>query len=174
MERFGFIHDKLDIKILILYILRRLPDRVDENTLVDLVLCDDGISYFDYTDCIADLVASEHVTVEDAYYRITEKGSKNCEMIESSLPYTVRTTADNKIAPVAAAMRRSAMIQATHEDNPDGGCTVTLSMSDGVGEIISLRLLTSCGEQAAQIEKNFRSDAEGYYTRIIELLTEKE
>ena len=88
MDRFGFIHDKLDIKILILYILRRLPDRVDENTLADLVLCDDGISYFDYTDCIADLVANDHVTEEDSYYRITEKGSKNCEMIESSLPYT--------------------------------------------------------------------------------------
>ena len=173
MERFGFIHDKLDIKILILYILRRLPDRVDENTLVDLVLCDDGISYFDYTDCIADLVASEHVTVEDAYYRITEKGSKNCEMIESSLPYTVRTTADNRLAPIVAAMRRSAMIQAKHEANPNGGCTVTLSMSDGVGEIISLCLLASCGEQAELIEKNFRSDAEGYYSRIIDLLTEE-
>ncbi|MGI6013822.1 MAG: DUF4364 family protein [Oscillospiraceae bacterium] len=174
MDRFGFIHDKLDIKILILFILRRLPDRVDENTLADLVLCDDGISYFDYTDCIADLVANDHVTEEDSYYRITEKGSKNCEMIESSLPYTVRATAENKLAPVVAAMRRSAMIKATHEENPNGGCTVTLSMSDGVGEIISLRLLTSCEEQAKHIEKNFRSDAEGYYTRIVELLAENQ
>ena len=64
------------------------------------------------------------------------------------------------------------MIQASHEENPGGGCTVTLSMSDGVGEIISLRLLASCEEQAELIERNFRSDAEGYYTKMIELLTE--
>ena len=50
MERFGFIHDKLDIKILILFVLRRLPDYVQGDTLAELVLCDDGISYFDYTE----------------------------------------------------------------------------------------------------------------------------
>ena len=33
MDRFGFIHEKLDIKILILFILRRLPGVVDRETL---------------------------------------------------------------------------------------------------------------------------------------------
>ena len=35
MGRLGFIHEKLDIKILILYILRRLPGTVDPETLAD-------------------------------------------------------------------------------------------------------------------------------------------
>ena len=33
MDNFGFIHDKLDIKILILFVLRRLPGAVDPETL---------------------------------------------------------------------------------------------------------------------------------------------
>ena len=33
MARLGFIHEKLDIKILILFILRRLPGEVEPETL---------------------------------------------------------------------------------------------------------------------------------------------
>ena len=55
MDRFGFIHEKLDIKILILFILRRLPGVVDRETLGELCQCDNGIGYFDYSDCLASL-----------------------------------------------------------------------------------------------------------------------
>ena len=47
MERFGFIHEKLDIKILILFILSRLPGEVPPEVLGELCQCDDGIGYFD-------------------------------------------------------------------------------------------------------------------------------
>jgi len=36
-ERFGFIHDKLDIKLLILYVLRHLPSEIDGEKLAELV-----------------------------------------------------------------------------------------------------------------------------------------
>ena len=54
MDRFGFIHEKLDIKILILFILRRLPGVVDRETLGELCQCDNGIGYFDYSDYTQD------------------------------------------------------------------------------------------------------------------------
>ena len=59
MDHFGFIHEKLDIKILILFILRRLPGTVEPSTLGDLCRqCDDGVGYFDYSDCLAELIDS--------------------------------------------------------------------------------------------------------------------
>ena len=36
-ERFGFIHEKLDIKLLILFILRRLPGVVDRSMLTEIL-----------------------------------------------------------------------------------------------------------------------------------------
>ena len=43
-NRFGFIREKLDIKILILFILKRLTAPVDFDKLSELTMCDDGIS----------------------------------------------------------------------------------------------------------------------------------
>ena len=172
MERHGFIHEKLDIKILILYILRRLPGEVDPLTLGELCQCDDGIGYFDYSDCLAELVDSGHITQTSTGYTITDKGIRNADTVESSLPYSVRSKASKLVAPIEEKMRRAAMITAKHKVN-DEGCFVQLALSDGKGEILNLRFLCADEAQAKTIEDNFRRDAENYYLRIAELLSEK-
>ena len=93
MDQLGFIHDKLDIKILILFVLRRLPAPVDPQTLLDLCQVDDGMGYFDYSDCISDLLKSGHMTESEEGFQITEKGARNADATESSLPYSVRSKA---------------------------------------------------------------------------------
>lgn len=173
MDTLGFIRDKLDIKILILYILEKLPGPVDELTLADLALFDGGFNWFDYTDCLAELVKTEHITESEGAYEITEKGRRNVGFVGSSLPYSVRTKADRLTAPVAAALRRSSMIETHTEPGVNDGRTVSLRMSDGVGEIIALRIAVPDEEQAKAIEGRFRKDAEDIYNRIITILTEE-
>lgn len=173
MDNLGFIRDKLDIKILILYILERLPGPVEELVLADLALFDGGFNWFDFTDCLADLVKTEHVTEKDGSYEITVKGRRNVGYVGSSLPYSVRTKADRLIAPVAAVMRRSSMIETHTEPGENGGKTVSLRLSDGVGEIIALRLAVADEDQAQAMEGKFRKDAEDIYNRIITILTEE-
>ena len=171
MDNFGFIHDKLDIKILILFILRRLPGSVDPETLLELCQCDDGIGYFDYSDCLSELVATGHIAEDEEGFAITEKGARNADAVESSLPYSVRSKALKLLAPVEERLRRAAMITARHTLSEDG-CTVELAMGDGKGELIHLRLLCADEEQAGTLEKHFRKNAEGYYQKIIGLLME--
>lgn len=169
-EGYGFIHDKLDIKLLILFVLRRLPAEIDGEALGDLVLIDGGINYFDYKECLAELARSAQVERGEAGYRVTAKGSRNGEILENGLPYSVRAKAERLLAPVAAEMRRDAMILANHELTADGGVLVYLALSDGVGNIFDLKILAAGEEQARRIEKNFRRDAEVYYQRFLALL----
>ena len=169
MDQLGFIHDKLDIKILILFVLRRLPAPVDPETLLELCQVDGGIGYFDYSDCISDLLKSEHMIETEDGFRITEKGARNADAVESSLPYSVRARALRRIAPVEERMRRQAMITARHTED-EKGCMVELAVSDGKGEMLHLQLLCADGEQAKRMEKRFRKNAEGYYQQIVELL----
>ena len=85
-ERRGFIHEKLDIKLLILFVLRRLPSEIDGERLADLVLIDGGIGYFDYKDCLAELVQTAQIEEGEDGYRVTAKGSRNGEILETGLP----------------------------------------------------------------------------------------
>lgn len=173
MARFGFIHEKLDIKILILFILRRLPGTVDPETLLELCQCDDGVGYFDYSDCLSELVDTGHIDAVEGGYRITEKGARNAEAVESSLPYSVRAKAELLLAPVAAKLRREAMITTEHYMT-DSGLTTHLAMSDGAGEVIDMRLLVANEDQAKAMEKNFRRNAEDIYQKIIAMIGEEE
>lgn len=173
MDNFGFIHGELDTKILILYVLRRLPRPVDANTLAELCSFDNGVSWFDYAGCLADLVDTGHIEkLSGERYMITEKGSANGEAAETSIPYSVRRKADRLLEPVARKMQRDAMIEASHEAAEGGGTTVRLKLSDGKGDVMSISILAPDEDTAAAMEKTFRAGAEDVYQRLIEILTD--
>ena len=173
MESFGFIHGELDTKILILYVLRRLPRPVDGETLTELCSFDNGVGWFDYADCLAGLVDTAHVQeLDGGRYVITDKGRANGEAAETSIPYSVRRRADLLIEPIAERMRREAMIDAAHSPASGGGVTVKLRLSDGKGEILSMSLLAPDEGSALAMERAFRRDAEGIYQKLIEILND--
>ncbi len=171
MDRFGFIHDKLDIKILILFILRRLPKPVSFDALSELVMVDDGFDYFEYSQCLSELVASDHVEHSDNFYKITRIGDESADAVENSIPYSVRLKAEQNARPLIEKMKRDALIAVSHEKAKNGGVNVRLSLSDGIGEVISLSALVSDDAQAQQIEQNFRTNAEDIYHKIIAVLS---
>ena len=173
MEHWGFIHEELDIKILILFVLRRLPGVVDPSELSDLCRsCDEGFDYFEYSDCLADLIDNGLIAENEDGFSISEKGAKNVEIVETSIPYSVRRNADKLLQPERDRLRREAMIKTSHKMEKDG-CYVELAMSDGEGEIIRLRLLCAGEEQAKTMEKNFRKNAEAFYQQFIEMLSKQ-
>ena len=84
MEGRGFIHDKLEIKFLILYIAARVIEPIPFDTMLDLTMCDDGVGYFDFSECLRDLVDTGHLTLSDTgLYAITDKA---CGTVRSASP----------------------------------------------------------------------------------------
>ena len=174
MENAGLIHEKLDIKILILYILRRLPGFVDGTTLAELCQCDNGVGYFDYTDCLYELVNTDHIEEKAGKgFKITEKGIRNIDAVYTSIPNSVRIKADKELQPVKLRLERAEMIEARHYQT-DNGLYMELSMSDSKGEIIRIRLAAGSEKDAEMLENNFRENAEIYYNKILDILSTKE
>lgn len=171
MDNFGFIHERVDIKILILFVLRRLPAPIDPESLADLILIDGGINYFEYKQCLNELITTQQIEEHKNGCVITERGRKDGEALETSIPYSVRMHAEEALAPVAKAMQRDALIRAEHSAT-ESGIIVRLSLSDGIGEIFDLKILAGDEEQAKKIEKNFKKDAEGFYGQFISSLSE--
>ena len=170
IKRFGFIREKLEIKILILFILRRISTPVSFDELTELALCDDGICYFVFTECVAEMVDSGHLICRDGEYSITKKGLRNGELTENNLPFTVRAHLENTTFAYRSSRARNAMINTSHVTEPDGTCIVKLSLSDGIGEVVSIELFTVNERQALALENGFRKSAESIYSDLIEMI----
>lgn len=171
----GFVQDKLEIKFLILYIAARVIEPVPFDTVWDLTLCDDAIDYFDFSECLRDLVDTGHLTLsEDGLYAITEKGLRNSKICESSLAYSVRLRCDKNVEEWNRKLRRKNQVRASYEQRPNGTFTVKLSFEDDMGELLNLRLMTPREDMAKAVTTRFQKAPEKLYNSLLSLLLQDE
>lgn len=169
-NRFGFIREKIDIKILILYVLSRCRFPADNDQLSEMVMCDDGVSYFDYAECLDELIGSGHVECTDGRYLITEKGRSNGIVTESSVPFSVRKKATQLTNQFNSAEARKSKIVTEVTQNPGGGFDLHFSLSDGVVQIIDVRMFADDKKQADMLISGFRRKAEAAYNAFVQTL----
>ena len=175
MAVFGFITDKLEIKFLILYISARVVGPVPFEVLQEMSMCDDGVDYFDFSECLADLVRTEHLAQDkNGLYSITEKGRINSAICESSLPYSVRMKVDRDLVSQNEKIKRQNLVGASVEQLGDHRYAVTLSLSDDLDNLMKLELLVTRPEMASELQKRFKARAETLYSRILAVLYENE
>ena len=171
MDEIGYVFSQLDLKILILFILRRLPGEIETDQLLEICQDDGVVNYFDFTICLDELRESGQISVEDGFCAVTPRGRQTAETLDTSLPYSVRTHAEKAVEKAAAEISRRNSISVQHLST-ESGCMAELVLNDGIGEILQLRILCADETQAEQIEKNFRRHAEETYQKIIAVLSE--
>jgi hypothetical protein len=66
-------------------------------------------------------------------------------------------------------LKRKAMIKAKHTEH-ENGIMVSLSLSDGLGDIINMDILAGSEKQAVIIENNFKKNAEHIYNAVVNIL----
>ncbi len=171
MGSFGFISDKLEIKFLILYIAARVVGPVPFEVMQDLSMCDGGVDYFGFSECLADLVRTGHLTQDgDGLYTITDKGRRNSSICESSLPYSVRMQVERNLVSYNEQLKRKALVGAQMEERDKGGYTVTLSLRDELDELMNLRLLVTREDMALELQRRYLANAEEIYSKILDCL----
>lgn len=169
MAKFGFIHDKLDIKLLVLYIMNRIAAPIDFSTLTDLTMCDSGVDYFQFAEAASELAESGHITQDGEYYAITEKGRRACAAGESSLSPVIRRRCDQRLAPLNQALKRKAQVRAELRPQPLG-FDVCLAMDDDQGSLLSLTLLAPSREDGQRIADQFLQHPDRIYNGILGVL----
>ena len=171
MPRYGYIRDKLDIKVLVLYLTSRTAAPVDFPALTDLSMCDEGVDYFMFTEAISDLVESGHLLLENERYSITDKGRKNGSICEESLPLSVRQKCDRNLAKLNARLRQEAQIRTEIIPRTEsGGFTVRLILDDNDGNLMTAELYSPTEEQANKLANSFRNCPERIYRSLVSAL----
>ena len=175
MQRLGFIHDMLDVKVLVLFVMARVSYPINIQQIYELCYQDDCLSYFDICTAVPEMVESGHLRgVETGTYEITEKGRADGALTEDSVAYTVKCKAENAVAKFNRSQRRSSFVKTQVIPRENGDYSVVMALDDEVGNLMTLELLAPNQRQAVRLSKLFEQKAENLYNlTMAELLDEE-
>lgn len=176
MQRLGFIHDMLDVKVLILFVMSRVSYPVTSQQIYELCYQDDCLSYFDVCTAIPEMVKSGHLEEEEKdAYLITEKGKADGSLTEDSIAFTVKQKAENAVARFNRQIRRSSFVKTQILPREGGDFSVIMALDDEVGNLMTLELVAPDQRQAVRLSALFEKKAETIYNlTMAELLDEEE
>ena len=176
MQRLGFIHDMLDVKVLILFVMARVSYPVTMGEIYELCYQDDCLSYFDVCTAIPEMVRSGHLRqLEEEKFSITEKGKADGSLTEDSIAFTVKQRAENAVARYNRQIRRSSFVKTQVIPRDSGDYSVVMSLDDEFGNLMTLELVAPDQRQAVRLGKLFEKKAEALYgLTMAELLDDEE
>ena len=176
MQRLGFIHDMLDVKVLILFVMARVGYSVNTQQIYELCYQDDCLSYFDVFTAVPEMVASGHLKqLEDDTYTITEKGKADGSLTEDSIAFTVKQRAENAVSRFNRQIRRSSFVKTQILPRESGDFSVIMALDDVIGNLMTLELVAPDQRQAVRLGKLFEKKAEAVYNlTMAELLDEED
>lgn len=176
MQRLGFIHDMLDVKVLILFVMARVNYPVNIQQIYELCYQDDCLSYFDVCTAVPEMVKSGHLReLEEACYEITEKGKADGSLTEDSIVFTVKQRAENAVARFNRQIRRSSFVKTQILPRENGDFSVIMALDDEMGNLMTLELVAPNQRQAVRLSKLFERKAEAVYNlTMTELLDDEE
>ena len=172
MKRLGFIHDMMDVKVLILFVAARSEYPMTMQEVYELCYQDDCLSYFDVCTAIPEMVETGHLKqVDEEHYEITEKGRADGALTADSIAFTVKQRAENAVERFNRQLRRSSFVKTQVVPKPGGDYSVVMSLDDEMGNLMTLELAAPNQRQAVRLGRLFEMKAENIYNlTMMELL----
>lgn len=176
MQRLGFIHDMMDVKVLILFVMSRVGYPVSVQQIYELCFQDDCLSYFDVCTAVPEMVESNHLKmVDNECYEITDKGRETAKLVENSIAYTVRQKAENAVDRFNRQVRRSSFVRTEVSEREGGDFSVVMSLDDEMGNLMTLELVAPNQRQANRLSRLMEKKAEAVYNlTMAELLDDED
>ena len=175
MQRLGFIHDMMDVKVLVLFVVSRSNYPLTTQEIYELCYQDDCLSYFDVCTAVPEMVASGHLqSQEDEKFTITEKGRQTAELTEDSIAFTVKQRAENAVARFNRQLRRSSFVKTQILPRDNGDFSVVIGLDDEMGNLMTLELVAPDQRQAIRMSRMLERKAEVIYNLTMAELMEEE
>jgi hypothetical protein len=171
----GGLRNRDDIRLLVCYLLKSIDAPMTRQMLNDAMQEDGLANFFEVGQAIEELLKTGNITVdildEEEAISVTEKGREAAELLQTSLPKTVREKAVNSAIRLTtkAKIERENKIEVKKED--DGGYTITFTLFDRDTEMMKLSIYVVDSLQLETVKQNFINDPVKVYSSIITSLT---
>lgn len=175
MQRLGFIHDMLDVKVLILFVAARANYPMTVQEIYETCYVDDCLSYFDVCTAIPEMAATGHLKeVEEGKYVITDKGREDGALTADSIAFTVRQKAENLINRFNRQLKRSSFVKTQIIPRDGGEFSVIMTLDDEMSNLMTLELVAPDQRQAVRLGRMFEKKAEAVYNLTMAELLDAE
>ena len=176
MQRLGFIHDMLDVKVLILFVASHSDYPMTMQEIYEVSFQDECLSYFDVCTAIPEMVRSGHLReVGNDRFMITEKGREQGEVTADSVAYTVKIKAMAAIDEFNNKKKHNSSVKTEIRGKGETDLSVRMTLDNGMGKIMTLDLAVPNRHQAEHMAQLMKYKGENLYHIVMgELLREED
>ena len=158
----------LDVKVLILYVMAMVEMPVSAQTIYELCLQDDCLSYMDVQQAIPQMVDTGHLQrLSDGTFFITEKGRDTEVLTTDAIAFPVRHRAKSAVEKLNNTARREKYIHTELREQENGECVVSMRLDDMKGQLMKLELTMPSRLQAKRVEAAYRKNPDMIYQSVI-------
>lgn len=185
------LKEKNDIKIFILYLLKNLNYPLDFNTISDIVVQDEFVSYFDFAECFAELLDTETIEMlrisdgivepgigengrpenKSEYFKITEKGIVVVEQLQSNLLGIIKEKSLKSAMRLLSFKQRGADLKCTHTLREDGKYDLHCEVIENFEPVLQINLVVENEDLLHKMVENFNEHPEVAYRGVLAVLS---
>ncbi|MEZ4357958.1 MAG: DUF4364 family protein [Eubacteriales bacterium] len=161
-------------KLIILYLLDKLNFGISDQQLIEIVIRQNLMSYFDLTTSIADLIQGGMVKCNEAtmrkLYLITEKGKTTLKFFEKELLLSKRTLIDEFCNTNKSDLQLEASLFSDYVYLGNGEYRVILMIFEKSSAIFELSFRVFSKEDAKKAISKWKTNAKEIYKNIFNTL----
>lgn len=170
MEEVGFLHNKLDVKVLILFILARIDTPLTGQEIFEIAYQDDSLNYFTFAESLPELAKSGHLKADEKNrYTITDKGRKQGSYVEDSLAIPVVQKVSAAIAEKEIQLRRDGYITTTVVQDENGYWIASLCYKDDGMPMMTLSMMAPNEALGQTMAANLKKNADALYKANLDI-----
>lgn len=166
--------DLAENKVLILYLLNRLPDGIKSDNLYKIITSANNINYFYFQELLTDLIDTKLVGSftkdEDTFIKITSEGQNALSLTKELLPGILKLKADNAFKEEVSIIAEESSIITEYIPKDENNYTVKCKIVEKNETIFEISTFAGSRERAKQISDNWKNKANTIYPKIINLL----
>ena len=163
-------------KVLILYILDKIPDGILEDGLYKIISSINDVNYFYFKEVLTDLLDSKLVGIytkdeEISVIKITSDGKKSLSLTIDVLPGLLKLKADNAFQEQISSISNETSISSEFIPRNENDYIVKCKVVENNETIFEVKTFAGSRERAKKIVDNWNNNAAKIYPKILEILS---
>ena len=165
-------------KVLILYVLSCVHKPITNDSLYTIISSAIDLNYFYFEQFLLDLIEVKYVICYEKdsqkLYEISEQGKQTLDLTLDILPGIVKLKVDTNLKSMIENFENSASITAEFTPKSENEFEVECKIMENNEVVFELKTFAYSREQADNIIKNWRENANTLYPKLLAILTKTE